>query len=180
MIFDKLRAKFKKDSDLTEYYTSKNRIFSRTIAQDVMMNMDCVGSWVKDANFRFLDISEQTSRILYDRSSNQCIGLTDYCISKQAGLQISEDQFAEICRASDLYLKGKEPKVFLELITDTKGGKHIWKTIKAIKEIDDKMYYYGFAIFNDVIYGSYDLAYEKFKQELPLLEKINDFLYIYK
>lgn len=180
MIFDKLKAAYKRDTNLTDYYTSKNRLFSRAIAQDVMMNMDMVGSWVKDANFRFLDISEQAAKILYNRSSNQCIGLTDFCIARQCGLQMEEGQFAEICRASDLHLKGKEPRVFLELITDTVGNKHIWKTIKAIKEIDNNLYYYGFAIFNDVLLGSYEAAYEKYLKELPILEKVNEFLYIYK
>jgi hypothetical protein len=159
-----------------DYLILQERMINRVIAQDVMMNLDYVGSWVKDSEFRFLDISERTAEILYGKDSNYCIGKTDYHIAQDCGLEMSEDQFAEVCRASDNYVQGEKPVTFIELLSDTKGEKHIWKTIKSIKVIDGVKYYYGFAVFLDFIVGGYERAFEFLKQ--PNLKKINDNLYV--
>ena len=37
-----------KKKDKTEYNEARNRVHKRAIAQDVMMSLDFVGSWVKD------------------------------------------------------------------------------------------------------------------------------------
>jgi len=169
-----------KKKDKTEYNEARNRVQKRAIAQDVMMSLDFVGSWVKDENFNFLEISEQTARLLFNLSSNECIGRNDYEIAKSCGLDMSETQFGDICRASDNYTKhNQQPVTFIELLEDTKGNKHIWKTIKCTKILDGKEYHYGFATFCDVIRGSYEKAYEMFQHELPRLEKINETLYVY-
>jgi len=156
------------------------RLYSRLIAQDVLMSLPYIGMWVKNRKFELLEISEQAAILLYNRTSNQCVGLTDYCITRECGVDVSEEQFANICRASDLYLKGDKPDTFIEFIVDTKGNKHIWKTVKANAYMEGEGYYFGFAIFLDVMLGSYEAAYAKFENDLHDLKKINDNLYVYK
>jgi hypothetical protein len=156
------------------------RLYGRLVAQDVMMSLSYVGMWVKNSRFELLEISDQAASILYNRLSNQCVGLTDYCIAKEGGMNISEDQFANICRASDLYLTDAKPKYFVELISDTHGNEHIWKTIKSKVYIEDDYYYFGFATFLDVVLGSYEAANDYFHSDMDKLEKLNERLFVYK
>ena len=156
------------------------RLYGRLVAQDAMMSLSYVGMWVKNSKFELLEISDKAASILYDRLSNQCVGLTDYCIAKECGMDVTEDQFANVCRASDLYLTDDKPRYFIEFISDTLGNKHIWKTIKSKVYIEDDCYYFGFATFLDVTLGSYEAAYEYFHSDMYKLEKLNERLFVYK
>ena len=156
------------------------RLYGRLVAQDVMMSLPYVGMWVKNSKFELLEISDQAASILYDRLSNQCVGLTDYCIAKECGMNVTEDQFANVCRASDLYLTDYKPKCFIEFISDAHGNEHIWKTIKSKVYVEEEYYYFGFATFLDVMLGSYVAANELFHSDMCKLERINDRLFAYK
>lgn len=156
------------------------RLYNRLVAQDVMMSLAYVGMWVKNSKFELLEISDQAASILYNRLSNQCVGLTDYCIAKEAGLDITEEQFANVCRASDLYLTDDKPKHFIELISDTQGNEHIWKTVKSKVYMGGNYYYFGFATFLDVVLGSYEAANVYFHNDMDKLEKLNGRLFVYK
>jgi hypothetical protein len=162
-----------------EYFESRDRMFSRATAQDIMMNLDFIGTWVKDTNYKFLEISESVAQILYKKNSNYCIGKSDFCIAKEIGMDVDETVFANICRASDSYAKeSKKIETFFEFISDMDGNKHLWKTIKFVKVIDGKEFICGFAIFMDVVKGSYEKAYICFEKDLPHLKKINENLYV--
>ena len=97
----------------------------------------------------------------------------------------NEKMFAEICRASDEYVlnnhDGDKYQVFrfIELINDTKGGKHVWCTMKGIvpREVGKGKYFWGRADFLDALMG-YDNAIEFVKNEQKL-KKLSDNLYIY-
>ena len=156
------------------------RLYSRIIAQDVLMGLPYIGMWVKNSKFELMEISEQAAKILYNRTSNECVGLTDYQIAQECGAVVSEKQFADICRASDLSLKDEKPVVFIEFIEDTSGRKHIWKTIKANVALHEEKYYFGFAMFMDEMLGGYEAAISCFERDLPLLIKVNAKLYRYK
>jgi len=175
---DLFKSLFRKKTQIQtpEYF----RLYKRLTAQDVLMSLPYIGMWVKNKDFELLEISEQAAVLLYNRTYNECVGLTDYQIAKECGSTVSEEQFAHICRASDLYLKDDKPQTFLELVTDTTGKPHIWKTVKANISVEGEQFYFGFATFLDVMLGGYEAAYKKLQEELPLLEKLNDNLYIYK
>lgn len=160
--------------------TEFRRLYGRLLAQDILMSLPYVGMWVKNSRFELLEISEQASLILYDKLSNQCVGLTDYQIARDCGSEMSEEQFAHVCRGSDLYLKDDLPKTFIELITDIKGKPRVWKTIKSKVYMGDDFYYFGFATFLDIMMGGYDQAYFSFEKDLPKLKKLNNNLYVYK
>ena len=188
-MFKKLINKFFKPTTVKQCSgcneSLKRRVY-RTLAQDVMAERKHMQSWVKNAKFQFCEIGEKAANILYGKSSNECIGFTDYDIAKQCGCTLDEAKFKEICRASDLYLTVGKPEIFMEIIDDTRGGKHLWLTIKS-KELlmisDDgnpDIFYTGTAIFQDVLKGSYEKALEDFQKEINSYEKINDNLYILK
>jgi hypothetical protein len=48
-----------------DYKEILERITARTIASDVLANIPTIGFWVKDMDYRFLEISETASQILY-------------------------------------------------------------------------------------------------------------------
>lgn len=156
------------------------RLYSRVLARDVVMNLPYIGVWVKNSKFELLEISEQAAQMLYNRTSNDCIGLTDYHIARECGSTVDERQFADICRASDLALQDDKPVQFIELIQDTKGTPHIWKTIKSKSCNNGECYYFGFALFLDVMFGSYREAERHVILERPHIHKINETLYQYK
>ena len=157
----------------------KRRMF-RAVGQDVIMNVPYIGIWAKNSQFELLEISDYASLTLYNRYSSQCIGLTDYAIAKECGSNMTEKQFADVCRASDLCLTDDKPKTFIEFITDTQGNPHIWKTVKSKVFIENETYYFGFATFLDVMLGSYEAAQLKFMSDSHDLIMINDNLFVYK
>lgn len=173
----------------TTYNEIKKRILMRNEAADVISNLGCFGFWVKDMHFRFLEISEKTSDILYSCSSDKCIGKTDFEIAKELGLtSTDEQQFAEVCRASDKYVlnnsKDGQYQIFrfIELINDTNGNKHIWETVKGIvpKEVGKGKYYFGYANFLDEIMGGYDNAFKWVEDHKKHLTILNPSLYKYE
>lgn len=164
-----------------DYYVTRNRMLSRALAQDIITGLDFAGLWVKDMEFQFLEVSDKVAEILYSRKSNDCIGKSDFVIAKEAGLSMTEAQFAKVCRASDLYVKDhRRSHRFIELLEDTRGEKHIWRTIKCVKARGDQEYYFGFAVFLDEYYGGYDSALQVLKRDIDSLEKLSDNLYVYK
>ena len=171
-----------------DYKEILERITARTIASDVLANIPTIGFWVKDMDYRFLEISETASQILYWLWSDQCIWKTDLEIAKTLWLEMSEKQFSEICRGSDLYIL-ENPKqnkyhnyFFYEFLKDTKWNPHIWKTLKWVyPEIVDKWsFIYWQALFIDVLYWTYEKALERFEVEKILYNKINNNLYVNK
>jgi hypothetical protein len=149
----------------------------REQAREIMMDLSFAGTWLKDENFNFLEISEKTANMLFDKTSDECIWRNDFDISREAGLEMSEELFDTVCRASDNYASEDKPTTFIEFITDTKGEKHIWETIKSTKIVRGKKYYYGYALFLDVIFGSYELAYQNFLKQNTV--RINDNLFYF-
>ena len=172
-----------------EYNEIKKRMLLRTLASDVLYSLPQIGFWVKDMNFTFLDISEKASNILYGMSSNDCVGHNDFEIARMAGVEMSLDMFAEVCRGSDLYILNNPHEgkygvtAFIEIVTGADGNKHIWRTIKGVyPDVAGKeKYIYGLAMFMDEIYGSYEKADKwLFSKEMVHLEKMNNYLYRYK
>lgn len=171
-----------------EYGEIRKRIALRTLASDIIYSLPNVGFWVKDMNFMFLDISEAASTILYGMNSNDCVGFTDFQIARKAGLEMSEEIFANVCRASDVYIinnpeKGKyQINTFVEIITDINGNKHIWKTLKGLHpdDVGCEKYIFGFAIFMDTSLGSLKKAEAWFEKEKHKYTKLNDQLYVQK
>ena len=160
-------------------------MLARTEASDVMANLKNTGSWIKDMEFKFLDITEEASNILYGILGRECIGKTDLELAKIAGVECTEDMFSEVCRGSDLFIYNNaknwiyKDTIFIELITSITGNKHIWQTTKGIKPPQEwhGRYYHWEAVFLDRL-----LWYENALKVLenPLLEKLNDNLYYYK
>lgn len=144
---------------------------------DFVIDLEFAGTWLKDENFNFLEISKKVAKILYDKDACECVGRNDFDISRELGSKLSEEQFAEICRASDTYVENfGEPATFIEFITDTKGEQHIWETTKRMQIVNGKRYYYGFAMFLDVICGNYEMALKDFMKQQTI--KINDNLFL--
>lgn len=152
------------------------------------------GYWVKQVhhpsygNYVFLLVSDSVTTLLHGKRGFSCIGKTDHCVALEAGVMMSEEQFANVCRGSDnLSVKyyeqhGINRKVYIEFIQGALGDNdlHIWKTTKTIIELNGNMYIYGKAEFLDITKGSYENALKYVENEKESLEKINDFLYIYK
>ena len=155
------------------------RLYSRLLAQDVIMNMPFTGMWVKNSKFELLEISEQAANLLYNKTSNDCIGLTDYHIAREGGLDLTEDQFSEVCRSSDLMLCNNKPKTYIEFLKDTEGKNHIWKTVKTKMCLNGECYYFGFAIFLDTLMG-YEAAIERVERDIALVDRVNENLLVYK
>ena len=168
------------NKDRRKKHTEFRRLYGRLVAQDVMMSLPYVGMWVKNSKFEFLEISEHAAQILYGRFSNQCVGLTDYDIAKESGMTVTEEQFAIVCRASDTYAKDDKPRTFIEIVTDVEGNDHIWKTIKSKVTVDADHYYFGFAMFLDVMCGDYASASSVLYYDSDKLEKLNERLFVYK
>jgi len=171
-----------------EYYNIKNRLSNRAIASDVLYWLWNIGIWIKSFDFKFLDVSDKVTENLYWLHSNDCIGRTDFDIAKWLWIQIDEDQFANVCRASDIHIMRNivwnkyKTFMFLEFIEDIKWKKHLWKTIKGIHPdtIEKWKYYYGIALFMDEILWSYKNALEFFKTQEDAIIKLNENLYVYK
>lgn len=170
-----------------EYHELKKRVMLRTIASDIIYSLPTVGFWVKNMNFEFLDISDDACQILYDTNSNNCVGKNDFEIARERGLTMSENMFAEICRASDLWVLNNPENdkyklvQFVELITGVDGKKHIWKVMKGIhpNTKGNEKHIIGFAVFMDVVLGNYENALKWFEKKKPHLHKINNYLYRY-
>jgi len=166
----------------------KIRLLNRCKANDVINSLPCFGYWVKDMDFRFLEVSEKVAKILYNTNSDNCINKTDFQIAKELGLAENEKQFAEVCRASDFYVlnnaKDNEYQIFnfIEYLKDTNGLPHIWRTQKGIvpQEEGKGMFYWGQANMLDVLYG-YDRADAKMlnKLENGEIKQVNDNLFVY-
>ena len=171
-----------------EYNEIKKRMLLRTLASDIIYSLPQIGFWVKDMNFTFLDISEKASDILYGLSSNECVGYTDAEIARKAGIEMSLEMFVEVCRGSDIWVLDNPDQgqykvtTFIEFITDIRGERHIWKTIKGVypDTVGKERYVYGFALFMNEIKGGYENAYKWFVENEPYLEKLNHCLYRYK
>lgn len=173
--------------DSPEYERVKARAMHKAEANCVMWSLTDTGFWVKDMNFKFLDISEKASEILYNLSSNDVIWYTDFEVAKKQGLKMSEAQFVEVCRGSDLFIL-KQPinskyKIFrfIEFLADTKWQQHIWITQKWIfPDVEGYgKYYYWYATFQSQILGGYEQWLEWFDRIKNGVEKINDNLYYF-
>ena len=170
-----------------EYHQAKNRSILSAKAIGVLFNLNIAGFWVKDMDFKFMDISEVASDILYGMKSEDCVGKTDFEIARDINPETDEKQFAEVCRASDKYVLDNPigdkyySYTFVELLRDTKGNPHIWQVIKGVhpEEVGEGKYFYGFARFMDVATGSFDNALHWFEKERKSLTKLNENLYIY-
>lgn len=184
MVWDKIERRKLSRLDTPfnhEYYITKNRMLSRAVAQDVITSIDSIGVWVKDMEFKFLEISDRAAKILYGHNSEQCIGKSDFEIARSKGLTLTEAQFSDVCRASDTYVRDcRKTTRFIELLKDVKGNPHVWRTTKGISARWNQEYYFGIAMFIDHFYNSYDVALEILEREMPMLRKINDNLYVYK
>ena len=169
-----------------EFQIVLERVASRAIAQDIISSLPCFGWWVKDMDFKFKNISEEASNILYWLHPDDCIGRTDFEIAKSLWLDCELDWFAKVCRGSDIYIKDNpknseyQERSFMELITSTTGTKHIWRTTKGIvpKQEWHGVYYWGKADFLDVM-GDYDTALAMTINN-PNLTKLNENLFVYK
>ena len=170
--------------EANKYQEVETRFNKRLQAEEIMSWLKNVGWWVKDMNYSFLDISQESAKILYWLHPDDCVGKTDFDIVKEQGLSVCEEMFAKICRGSDLYILENplqwkyKSATFIELLTSSTGEKHIWRTVKGIvppKEWQGR-YIWGQAEFLDRIMG-YKKALEMIKND-PNLIKINDNLYV--
>ena len=167
-----------------KYQEVENRYNKRLQADEIMRGFKNVGWWLKDMNYSFLEISEEAANILYWLSADDCIGKTDFEITKEQGLEICEEWFAEVCRGSDLYVLNNpvnweyKSTVFFEFITSSTGAKHIWRVLKSILPSKEwtGVVMHGQAEFMNRIMG-YKKADEMIKSD-PNLIKINDNLYV--
>lgn len=177
------------DIDLEEI---QKRVQARSIASDVLFNLETAGFWVRDSQFKWLNISEKASDILYWRKSEDCIWMTDLEIAKQSKYLSDPEMFCRVCRASDEYVL-KNPKnqqynnyTFVEFIEDVYWNKHIWKTTKGIHPREVKKwkeyYHYWMALFIDEMLWDYKSAQKWFEKQFKnnSMEKINQRLYVYK
>ena len=87
-----------------DYNRIKERAIFKAEATCVLASLPMTGFWVKDCSFKFMEISEKASQLLYNLGSDDVIGYNDFEIAKKCGLNMSEAQFAEVCRGSDLHI----------------------------------------------------------------------------
>lgn len=177
------------DIDLEEI---QKRVQARSIASDVLFNLETAWFWVRDSRFKWLDISEKASDILYWRKSDDCIGLTDLEIAEESEYLDDPEMFCRVCRTSDQYVLENPQNqqynnyTFIEFIEDVYWNKHIWKTTKGIHPRQvrkgKEYYHYWMALFIDEMYWDYDLAYKWFEKQLKnnSIKKINNWLYVYE
>ncbi len=169
----------------------RDRTRARIKASDVLFNLETAGFWVRDENFKWLDISEKASDILYGRKSKDCIGKTDLEIAEESEFVKDPDLFCRVCRQSDIYVLENPQNekynnyTFIEIIEDTKGNKHIWKTTKGIhpRKVQEwkKYFHYGMTLFMDEMLGEkWAEKWFKKQKEVNDIKKINDWLYVYK
>jgi hypothetical protein len=163
-----------------DYIAVKGRVLSRTLAHDVLANLDFAGFWVKDKDYKFLEISTRASKILYNTSSNYCIGKTDIDLVKKKDSKYTDLNLIKVCRASDIITKETSKTcVFIEFLNSSNGNTHIWKVFKNYINLEGNYYYVGFASFMDELLGSYEVALKWVDKEMFKLEKINNSLYVY-
>jgi hypothetical protein len=91
--------------------------------------------------YAFFDSSEWMSKQLFNLSSEDIVWKSDYQLWNETHTQkISEKQFAEVCRWSDLIVeKAKKqgdhrPYMFIELLETDKYWLQIWQTTKILTD----------------------------------------------
>ena len=163
-----------------DYQRIKRRIFARALASDVIANTREVGFWIKDLDYKFLEISECAAEKLYGRTSDDCIGKTDFQIMQENGGNMPLEQFCEVCRGSDIYTieHGGGIQYFYEFLTDFNGNPVIWRTMKGVQEKNGQKYLWGVAWLTETL--GLDVARILVQQRENICEKLNDGLWVIK
>lgn len=180
----------KKIFESTEYQKSKEELFNTILGLEAISNAPFFGSWVINNKFETLTISEQASKIIFNKEAKEVkhksVATFDYvCENTNNILCMFKEMNEYVLKNFNIELNRYDLFQFYIKFKDTSDKNRFWRIIKYIEpahsERDKWEFLITHALFLDTINENYENSVEQLTslKRRKLIEKISDTYEIY-